>query len=167
MLPGGLGSHHLRLHRKQRVLRSASTSQRPGCGNCFRSGKGCQRPQKTQNRHFKSLSVRNSSPRVPKQALRTDSYFTPTSCRQHARPKCTLMLRLRAGFGKPQATEPCHPFSLPYMHTSLTWGTHTQCRRLSFSVCRPVLSNALSSRASLGFLCSQELRQQGGPGHSS
>lgn len=32
------------------------------------------------------------------------------------------MLRLRAGFGKPQATEPCHPFSLPYMHTSLSPG---------------------------------------------
>lgn len=35
--------HRLRLHRKQRVLRSASTSQRPGCGNCFRSGMGCGR----------------------------------------------------------------------------------------------------------------------------
>ncbi|KAK7826257.1 hypothetical protein U0070_021271, partial [Myodes glareolus] len=36
VLPGGLGSHRLR--RKQRVLRSASTFQRPGCGNYFRSG---------------------------------------------------------------------------------------------------------------------------------
>lgn len=156
VFPGGLGSHRLR--RKQRVLRSASTSQRPGCGNCFRSGKGCGRDRRKLRLVISKISVSETPPVGSQNKHSEQTHIShPRRADRMLAPKahCRLEPLTTCPFWQATSHRTMPPL-LPPVYAPLPHpGTHTQSRRLYFSFCRSVLSNALWSCASLGFLCSQ------------
>lgn len=76
--------------RRQSSQRVPSTSQRPGCGNCFRS---CKRYGTVCRKLRIVISKISASGTPPTESQNRHSHSTPTKCTVHARPKSTPMLR--------------------------------------------------------------------------